>query len=67
MPEGKIMKVRSMKGYAFVVIPTHLVIEAGLKIGDYVWMEAEPGMISMYPIQGFGKYGSKADTDRKDS
>jgi len=49
------MKVRSMKGYAFVVIPAPLVIEAGLKIGDYVWMEAQPGMISIYPIQGYGK------------
>jgi len=65
MAEGKIMKVRSMKGYAFVVIPTHLVIEAGLKIGDYVWMEAQPGMISIYPIQGFGRHGDSKHRDRE--
>jgi len=65
MAEGKVMKVRSMKGYPFVVIPTHLVIESGIKIGDYVWMEARPGMISIYPIQGFGRHGDKTDTHRQ--
>ena len=67
MPEGKVMKVRNLRGFPFIVIPNPLAAEAGLKIGDYVWMEAEPGMISIYPIQGFGRHGDKANTDRKDS
>jgi len=67
MAEGKVMKVRNLRGFPFIVIPNPLAAEAGLKIGDYVWMEAEPGMISIYPIQGFGRHGSKTDTDRKDS
>jgi len=65
MAEGKVMKVRNLRGFPFIVIPNPLAAEAGLKIGDYVWMEAQPGMISIYPIQGFGRHGSKTDTDRQ--
>ncbi len=65
MAEGKVMKVRNLRGFPFIVIPNPLAAEAGLKIGDYVWMEAQPGMISIYPIQGFGRHGDKTNTNRQ--
>ena len=61
----KILKVRNLKGYYFIIIPKEIAEVAGISRGDYIWMEAEPGMISIYPIQGFGRHGDKANTNRQ--
>ena len=61
------MKIRSWRGYPEICIPKQILKIAGLKIGDYVWVEAKHEGILISKVGGESERENRAHTNRKNS
>ena len=62
----KVMKIRNWRGYPQVNIPKEILAMSGLRIGDYVWVEAGYEKIIISKVGGESGDKSRTNPNRED-
>jgi len=63
----KVMKIRNWRGYPQVNIPKEVLVASGLKIGDYVWVEAKHEGILISKVGGTTNDRDYGNRNRKNN